>query len=173
MDVAIFASRFHPFFGGVEQAALELAREQQRRGDKPLVVTMRWPKTLSARETHDAIPIRRYVFRTPEWGWRQLGGALLLSRATVRDIAAEIAAHGCDLVHIQCVSSNAWYALRVADSLGLPLVATLQGELGGDETDIYRRSRVLPRLLSGLMERADAITACSTHALVEAESFTG
>jgi len=159
--------------GGVEEATRNLAAQHRARGDLPIVVTMRWPKDLPASETIDGIPVRRHVFRLPERRPRALAAYALENRATQRSVNRQLVAHGANLVHVNCVSANAWYASRAARKLGLPLVATLQGELTMDASGVYSRSTALPGLLRRLLADADAVTACSRHTLSEAESFTG
>ena len=172
-SVALFASSFSPHIGGVEEAVRHLAHEQGGHGSSPIVVTMRWPKDLPAVETIAGIPVRRHVFRLAEHHPRALAAYALDNRRTQRAVNRQLVAHGADLVHVNCVSANAWYAYRAARKLGLPLVVTLQGELTMDASRVYDRSAALPGLLRRLLFEADAITACSRHTLSEAESFTG
>ena len=107
MNVAIFASRFYPHPGGVEEVVRQLAHEQMRRGDWPMIVTNRWPKNLPAREKLEGLPVHRYVFRVPEHNWKQMGGALLFGPSTLRRLCADLSVHKTQLIHVQCVSSNA------------------------------------------------------------------
>jgi glycosyltransferase involved in cell wall biosynthesis len=97
----------------------------------------------------------------------------LESRLIQRRIDRQLVLHGASVVHIHCVSSNAFYAFSAARRLCLPLVVTLHGELTGDADDIYHHSRVLPKLLTRLMAEADAVTACSNQTLIDAVDFTG
>ena len=171
-SVALFGSSFHPHLGGVEELVRQLAHRQLAVGGRPLVVTMRWPKSLPARDTFEGIPVRRHVFRLPERDPRWLAAYALEHRAIQHSVERELTAHGCDLVHVQCVSNNGWYARRAAQSLGLPLVVSLQGELTMDASNVYNTSTVLPHLLRRLLREADAVTACSRHTLAEAEAFS-
>jgi len=171
--VALFASSFSPHVGGVEELVRQLSRAQRAQGGAPLVVTMRWPKELPAAENFEGIPIRRHLFRLPERKPRWLAAYALEHRALQRAIDRQLVDHGADLVHVQCVSGNGLYAYRAARNLGLPLVASLQGELSMDANRVYETSAVLPRLLRRLLIEADAVTACSRHTLEEAQSFTG
>ena len=173
MNIALFASAFHPNLGGVEELVRQLAHEQQRRSDRPLILTNRWPKDLPAAEDYEGLPVRRHVFRVPERNWKQRGGALLYGGATLRRVCADLRAHGTDLIHVQCVSSNAYYALLAKRRLGLPLVVSLQGELTMDASRLFQRSPFARKLLCELLTEADAITACSAQTLAEAEAFWG
>jgi glycosyltransferase involved in cell wall biosynthesis len=172
-NVAIFASSFHPHLGGVEELTRQLAHQQRRAGGSPLVVTMRWPKSLPAVDEHEGIPVRRHLFRLPERGLRWQVAYAVDHARTERAIVRQLQERSVDIVHVQCVSGNGWYAQRAARRLGLPLVVTLQGELTMDADRVYETSTVLPRLLRELLRNADAVTACSGHTLREAEQFTG
>jgi len=159
--------------GGVEEFVRQLALQQCRDGDTPLLLANRWPKTLPARELYEGLPLRRYVFRVPEPRWRQFAGAAIWGLPTLLRIVHALRQHHVDLIHIQCVSSNAYYALHASHLLKLPLVATLHGELGMDATSLFQHSAFARRLLRSVLESADAVTACSHHTLREAEVFYG
>lgn len=173
MNVAHFASAYYPSVGGVQERLRQLARLQCLAGDHPLIVTNRWPKQLSAAEIYEGVPVRRFVFRVPEPNWRQFPGALICGPWTLARIIHELRLHRIQMIHIQCVSSNAYYALQAARRLQLPVVATLQGELTMDESGVFQRSRFARRLLRTVMRTADAISACSATTLQEAEGFYG
>ena len=170
---AIFASSFAPALGGVEELVRQITREQPRAGLSPLVLTERWPRSLAGAEVIEGTPVRRFAFRVPEPRARYLAAYAIEHRRTQRAVERAVEQHRSDVVHVQCVSSNGWYARRAASALDLPLVVTLQGELSMDANGVYERSAVLPRLLRQLLIGADAVTACSAHTLAEAEEFTG
>jgi len=170
---AIFASAFAPHIGGVEELTRQLAREQQQRGLAPVVVTMRWPKTLPAEEMVDGIPVLRHVFRVPEPSPRFLGGWMARSHTTKRELAGQLIERRIDLVHVQCVSGNARYALAAARALGVRLVVSMQGELTMDATGIYQRSSQQRRAWRKLLDHADAITGCSQSVLDDARNAYG
>ncbi|MDD5350541.1 MAG: glycosyltransferase family 4 protein, partial [Chthoniobacteraceae bacterium] len=130
-------------------------------------------KALPAREVRDGVPVRRYVFRVPELNWRQFAGAAVWGPPTLLRIVRALRTHRAELIHIQCVSSNAYYALHASRLLHLPLVATLHGELSADAGGLFQHSAFARRLLRAVLERADAVTACSRHTLREAETFYG
>lgn len=173
MNIAHFASAFYPSPGGVQEFVRQLAGQQRADGDQPLILTNRWPKDLPAAETYEGIPVRRVVFRVPELNWRQLPGAAVWGPPTQKKIVGMLRTHGTDVIHIQCVSSNAWYALRARRKLKLPLVVTLHGELTVDAGGLFQRSRFAQKLLRSVLRKADVITACSVKTLQEAEAFYG
>jgi glycogen synthase len=171
--VALFASSFHPHVGGVEEVVRCLAHQQAAAGGSPLVLTTRWPNDLPAEDTFEGISVRRHVFRLPERKPRWLAAYALENRRIQRAINRQLVHHGADLVHVHCVTANAWYAYRAARELDLPLVVTMHGELSMDANHAYERSGVLSGLLSRVLNEADAVTACSRDTLDEAQSFTG
>ena len=79
------------------------------------------------REKIESIPVRRYAFRTSGRGLRRRLAALLLSGPELRRMCSDLKADAIDVLHVQCVSSNAGYAMGRKRSLGLPLVVSLQG----------------------------------------------
>lgn len=173
MNVALFPSAFHPSLGGVEELVRQLAHELQGGENRVMIATNRWPKTLPAVEQFEGLDLRRYVCRVPERTWKQMGGSLLLGPATLRQICADLKAHQTEVIHIQCVSSSGYYALRAARRLKLPLVVTLQGELTMDPSQMFQRSDFAKSLMRRALTDADIVTGCSAHTLAEGEAFFG
>jgi len=173
MKIAFFASRFSPHVGGVEELVRQLAHQERLRNEMPLIITNRWPKSLPEFEEFEGMPLRRYNFRVPERTWKQMGGAILFGRATLGEMCRAIKAHGADLLHVQCVSSNAYYALWAKKVLKLPLVISLQGELTMDAGQVYQNSEFARTLMRRALTEADAITGCSARTIQDAEAFYG
>ena len=173
MNIAIFASQFYPHVGGVEEVVRQLAHEQLQRGDRPIIITNRWPKSLSAVEEYEDLIVHRYAFRFPGPNLRQMIGVLLYRQRTLSKIYSDLITNKSNLIHIQCVGPNAYYALMAKRRLKLPLVVTLHAELTMDATGFYARSNFGKRLLYEVLKEADAIAACSQNTLKEAERFFG
>jgi glycosyltransferase involved in cell wall biosynthesis len=173
MNVALFPSNFHPHFGGVEELVRQLAHQLKREGHAPVVFTNRWPKDLPADEMFEGLPIHRHVFRVPERTWKQYGGAVLYGPSARRKVRRQLVEHGAEVLHVQCVSSNAHYALKAKRDLGLPLVVTLQGELTMDANQMFQRSLFAQDLLRRSLDAADVITGCSAKTLADGEAFYG
>ncbi len=173
MNIALFPSAFWPHVGGVEELSRQLAHELANQGHRTTIATNQWPKTLPETEEYEGLPVRRYVFRVPVLTWRQLGGAILFGPATLNRLCADLTEFGTDILHIQCVSSNAYYALHAKRRLKLPLVVSLQGELNMDATQLFEKSSFARGLMRNVLAKADAITACSEQTLAEAEAFFG
>jgi glycogen synthase len=173
MNVAIIASAFHPSVGGVEELVRQLALEQHRRGWPTMVATNRWPRRLPSVERIDGLTVRRYAFRVGGGNLRRNLAAAALGPATLRHFCRDLRAAGTELLHLQCVSCTAPYVLKAAKSMGLPLVATLQGELTMDADQVFVRKAADRQLYGDVLAAADAITACSAQTLREAENFFG
>jgi glycosyltransferase involved in cell wall biosynthesis len=170
---ALFPSSFHPHLGGVEELVRQLAHAQQRAGAQPVVHTMRWPRDLAAREQWDGIDIRRHSYRVPEGSLRRVVPAAVANPVVLGDVVGQLRGDRAELVHVQCVSSGAWFAYQAARVVRLPIVVTLQGELTMDADHVYEKSPLLRRTLRTLLARADAVTACSRATLTEAEEWAG
>ena len=78
-----------------------------------------------------------------------------------------------EAVHVQCMSSNAWYAYGAAAVLNLPLIVSIQGERTMDAQGIYEKSPLYNRILCRVLTRADQVTACSAATLQDIKSFVG
>jgi len=171
MNVAIVPSAFYPSLGGVEELVRQLALEQRRRGWPTIVATNRWPRDLPAVEQFDGLTVRRYAFRVGGGGIRRNLAAALLGPITLRRFCDDLRAARVELIHLQCVSCNAPYAIAAARRLGLPLVATLQGELTMDADQVFQRKAADRQLYREVLRAADAVTACSAQTLRETEDF--
>lgn len=178
MKIAIFASAFHPSLGGVEELVRQLAHALNRAGHDAFVVTERWPRTLPAQEDFEGLRVYRFPFRTVGGGSfmnvsRSVTSLMLTGPAIRRAIVDTIKGEAPDLIHVQCVSSNAQYALRTSRSLNLPFVVTLQGELTMDASQIFQKSGRARTLMRSALLGADFITGCSGQTVQEAEDFMG
>jgi len=173
MNVAIFASAFHPSLGGVEELVRQLAHEYRRQGIQTIVLVNRWPRSLPAAETIEGIPVYRLPMRLPEYNLRVRTNYVLgypLVRARMLGILRR---HKIDLIHVQCVSANGHYASIAARALGLPLIVTSQGERTMDAERVYEKSPFQNSVLRGLLEGADRVTACSRDTLEDLERYSG
>jgi glycogen(starch) synthase len=173
MRVAIFASAFYPSLGGVEELVRQLALAYRRAGVPTIVVTEQWPRSLPAFEEYEGVPVYRFPFRVPDGGWKVRLSYLLRHERTCRQMLRVLRNHSVDLLHVQCVSSNGYYALQAARALKLPLVVTAQGELTMDASHVYDRSPFLRTVLGELLTDAVHVTACSGNALADVERFYG
>lgn len=173
MNIALFASAFHPHLGGVEELCRQLAHAYAADGHPTIVVTNQWPPTLPAEETFEGIPVYRLPMRVPGGPVKARLKYLLTAGGLRRRLLEILRRHEIDVLHVQCVSTNGYYALLAKRELGLPLVVTAQGERTMDAEQIYQRSPFMNVLLRELLREADRITACSRNTLDDIESFYG
>ena len=170
--VAIFASQFHPHLGGVEELVRQQAHHLRQVGCEPVIFTNRWPKDLPARETFEGLDVRREVFRVPGGSWRQTAAARVLGPMALHRICRALRERRAEVLHVQCMSSNAVYAVAAKRRLGLPLVVTLQGEFTMDAARVFERPEVREGARA-ILRQADAITACSARTLADGEALCG
>lgn len=173
MNAAIFASAFHPSLGGVEELVRQLAHAHRREGTPTLVLTERWPRSLPAFEEYEGIPVFRFPMRVPDGSLRAHTSYWLTHSRIRRQVRELLVRQRIEVLHVQCVSSTAHYALAAQEDLKLPLVVSLQGELGMDAGGLFQQSAFARRLMRRALERGDRITACSAQTLDEAEKFRG
>ena len=173
MKIAVFASAFYPNIGGVEELVRELAIAYRAKGHDPIIITNRWPRDLPDHDVVDGIEVHRLALRWPPGSLKAKATYLASHRTVLRQVVRLLEAHGTDVVHVQCVSSNGLYAREAADRLGLPLVVTTQGELTMDASQIFERYDYVRALYIRLAETADAFTACSGKTLRDAEAYLG
>ncbi len=171
MNIALFASAFHPHFGGVEELVRQLAHELQSRGHHVIVLTNRWPRSLAAYEEFEGLPVYRLPFRIAEQSLK----SKITYRLTHDRICAQmfriLERHSIEVLHVQCVSSNAYYALEAREVCSLPLVVTLQGELTMDANQLYQRSAWAQETLRRALREAELVTGCSAKTISDAEGF--
>jgi glycogen synthase len=173
MKIAIFASAFYPHIGGVEELVRQLAREYQRRGIPVIVVTNRWPRSLPAREIFEGITVYRLPMRMPEGSLKARMSYTITAPSIRHELSEILRCEAVDILHVQCVGPNGFYALQASEALHLPLVVTAQGERTMDADGIYERSPMLNETLRSLLTKAACITACSFHTLRDLEHYTG
>lgn len=173
LRVAIFASAFYPHSGGVEELVRQLCHEFPHHGVEPLVLTDRWPRNLPRHEYYEGIPVYRLPMRMPDWNARIRLVHRLTFPITRSRMLTILRSHRADLIHVQCAGSNGLYALAAHDSLGLPLVLSVQGERTMDANRIYEKLPSLNRTLRRLVTCASAITGCSRDTLADLETWWG
>ena len=173
MNIALFPSAFHPSLGGVEELSRQLALELQRLGHSVIVITNRWPRDLPEFETFQGLPLYRLAMRVPDGSSRAKLNYHLTHRAIRRNLYRTLRKHQIDILHVQCVSANAHYAVDAANRLGLPLVVTLQGELTMDAGQIFQHSAFAKGMLRSALKHATAISGCSRKTLEDGEAFYG
>ncbi|MET8506680.1 glycosyltransferase family 1 protein [Streptomyces sp. NPDC004787] len=147
MRVVIVTESFPPDVNGVAHTALQTARHLVRRGHEPLVVAPAVPASEPGTDADAPCPVVR-VPSLPLPGYPQVRVAL-----PSRRVAAAIAAHRADLVHLASPFVLGVRGMTAAARLGLPAVAVYQTDLAGyartymgaGEAAAWRRLRVVHR----------------------------
>ena len=171
--VALVPSAFHPSLGGVEELTGRLALELGWAGVTPIILTNRWPRELADFELWQGVSLHRLAFRLPMGGVKSGVSFALTQRFVLKQMIHLLRQHQTQLVHVQCVSSNAWYAARASAVLGVPLVVSLQGERTMDASGVYQRHPCFNRLLLGILSAATHITGCSEAVLRDMRLYSG
>ena len=171
MKIALFPSAFHPSLGGVEELSRQLAHALTRRGHQVVILTNRWPRDLPAHENFEGLDLNRLPFRSPDLDLKVRATFLATRRATLKQTVR--LCRDCDLIHVQCVSPQAFYALEAARQLKLPLITTSQGERTMDATRVYDRSPFLNEVLKRSLDEAAQVSACSLDTLRDLEAWRG
>jgi len=170
MNVAIFSSAFHPHIGGVEELVRQLAHAYQADGIG-VVVTNRWPQDLPEFEEFQGIPVYRFSMRLPSGNVKERTKYHITYAATKNRMLDVLKKHKTNLIHVQCVSANGYYAKVAHEALRLPLIVTTQGERTMDAEKVYQRSPFMNRMLRQLLDSAQFVTACSGHTLADLENW--
>lgn len=173
MNIALFASAFYPHVGGVEEHVRQSAHAYQARGIEAIVITNRWPRDLPEHEIYEGIPLYRLALRVPENDFKTRVNFHLTHKRIRRAMLDILKKHDIDLLHVHCVSSNAYYALLARESLGLPLVTTTHGERTMWRNRLYLGSHLMEKTLRETLARSDFVTACSRDTLRDMEEFQG
>ncbi len=173
MNVAIFASAFYPHTGGVEELVRQLCHEYVQQGIAPIILTNRWPRSLPGYELYEGIPVYRLAMRMPDWNLRVRLVHALTYPFTRWQMLRILRRHRSEVIHVQCASSNGYYALAAKKALGLPLVLSVQGERTMDAQGIYDRLPSFNRTLRELVAQSTAVTACSRDTLADLEQWWG
>jgi len=166
--VALVASSFAPYVGGVEEHVRHVAAGLRARGhdvvvwvvdrgdaDAPDVVdgvrVRRLPTPMPARS---AGSVARFALRAPG-AWRAWQQALREDRP--------------DLLNVQCFGPNGAWATALAVLSRRRLVVSSHGETYSDADDVFTHSALLRRSLVAALRRADAVTGCSDHVVRDLE----
>ncbi|MFE5796086.1 glycosyltransferase family 4 protein [Streptomyces sp. NPDC056503] len=163
MRVVIVTESFPPDVNGVAHCALQTARHLVRRGHQPLVIAPAVPDP--AADADAPCPVVR-VPSLPLPGYAQVRVAL-----PSRRVAAAIAAHRADLVHLAGPFVLGVRAMAAATRLRVPTVAVYQTDLAGyARTYVGTGEGTAWRRLRAVHGAADRTLAPSRAALRDLEA---
>ncbi|MDT0343810.1 glycosyltransferase family 4 protein [Streptomyces litchfieldiae] len=124
MRVAIITESYPPDINGVAHCALQTARHLARRGHHPLVIAP--APAPGVRVPHDGPAPVVHIPSLPLPGYPQVRVAL-----PSRKLAAAVAAHHADVVHLASPFILGVRGVAVAARFGIPAVAVYQTDLAG------------------------------------------
>ncbi len=170
--VALVASSYDPYVGGVESHVRHVARQLRRLGTEVEVWTVDRGEHLGERVL-DGVVVRHLPTPMPA---RNAGsvvrfaagapGAWRRWRAAQRDFAP-------DVLHVQCFGPNGAWALALARRTGTPLIVSSHGETVADDHDAFGGSALLRRALTRAIGEAAATTGCSESVLADLRTRFG
>ncbi|MEU8571176.1 glycosyltransferase family 1 protein [Streptomyces pathocidini] len=166
MRVVIVTESFPPDVNGVAHCAVQTARHLVRRGHEPLVIAPAVPAgTQEAPPGPDGLSLDPCpVVRVPSLplpGYPQVRVAL-----PSRRVAASVAAHRADVVHLASPFVLGVRGMSAAAKLGIPAVAVYQTDLGGyARTYVGAGEGVAWRRMRTVHSAADRTLAPSSAAL--------
>ncbi|MEU8522180.1 glycosyltransferase family 1 protein [Streptomyces sp. NBC_01216] len=166
MRVVIVTESFPPDVNGVAHCAQQTARHLVRRGHEPLVIApAASARLVNGLDTDAPCPVVR-VPSLPLPGYPQVRVAL-----PSRRVAAAIAEHRADLVHLAGPFVLGARGMTAASRLGLPTVAVYQTDLAGyARTYVGAGAGTAWRRLRAVHGAADRTLAPSTAAMADLEA---
>lgn len=170
--VALVASSFHPYTGGVEQHVRQVAGELLRSGADVVVWTVDRGEHLGQQDV-DGIPVRYLPTPLPARSGAAVVELLLAGPRTVRGWWQAYREFRPDVLHVHCFGPNGVYALALHWLTSTPLVVTSHGETFADDHGAFDQSALLRVALRQAVAAAVAVTAPSQFVLDDLRSRFG
>ncbi len=183
--ILLMPSSYPPVLGGVQTAAHALARHLAAQERQVEVLTNHYPRTLRRREVIDGIPVHRALFLQPrlaEWRNGRLDlwlASLYYYPAALLDASQLVDAFQPDVVNVHFPDAQIpivpWLRRRrtfrlIVSLHGHEILRWLEATGGGSDdsgTGLQRRNSEY-RKLTGLLQVAEGVTACSRWLLNKA-----
>lgn len=157
--IALVASSFAPYIGGVEQHTAEVAHELLRRGHAVEVWTVDRGEQLGTVEL-DGMTVRYLPTPLPSAspaGIARWIGSFLPAWRAWRSAQKAFAP---EVLHIQCFGPNGVYAELVGRATRTPRIVSSHGETQADDHNVFERSALLRASLRAAVSSGVA-TGCS------------
>lgn len=167
LRVLLSPSAFYPNVGGVEEIARNLARQIGGEHEVAIAVN-RYPENCLEVEELDQTVVHRFPFIYPARN-AEFFTQSVRALSGFKRFASFIDSWKPDLVHVICPSSNSLYIAAARALYPFKLLVNLQGEFFMDAHGIYQQSQLARFGAQQLLNRADAITACSQYVLDDAK----
>lgn len=162
--VALVASSYHPYRGGVEEHVRGLAARLHERGHDVVVWTVDRGEHLGAQQV-DGVEVRYLPTPLPA---RSASGLLGFAARAPRAATAWWRAYAQfrpEVLNVQCFGPNGLYAAALARSTGTPLLVSSHGETFADDHAVFDRSALLRGGLERALRAAAVVTGCSEPVL--------
>jgi glycogen(starch) synthase len=180
MKILLFPASYPPVLGGLQTAVHSIARELVLAGHTVRVVTNRYPRALPKAETIDGVSVQRWQLLDPRSclfrnkRFHLFLASLYYYPTTIARFQALMRSYRPDVVNVHFPDAQIPFALALRRRFSFRLVVSLHGhdverfvadERACSGTPIPPAARPLQSLLC----EADAVTACSSHLLDEAQ----
>ncbi|GAA2493498.1 glycosyltransferase family 4 protein [Terrabacter carboxydivorans] len=162
--VALVASSFHPYVGGVESHVRHVARELRATGTDVEVWTVDRGEHLGVTEL-DGTVVRHLPTPMPARSARALASFAAAAPGAWHAWSSAFRAFRPDVLHVQCFGPNGVYAAALARRRGLPLVVSSHGETTADDHDAFGTSALIRVGLRRAVAAAAETTGCSEPVL--------
>lgn len=174
MRILLISARYLPHRGGLESVVHHLARKFCQQGHQVMIVTSRYPRTLSAVEEIDGVQVKRLYFLLPDWRYlRALRFDLWLAGLwyyfyTERSLRVIIDEFRPDIINNHYLNETAEFTGRslAGNFPAVPWVISLHG---GDVDGEPLFGRTNRERFSRLSRQANGLTACSNFLAAQAQ----
>ncbi len=167
--IALVASSFHPYVGGVEEHVRQVAREFRRLGHDVVVWTVDRGEHLGVRQV-DGVEVRYLQTPLPAQTPTALARFVARSPAAAWAWWRAYRAFRPDVIQVHCFGPNGLYAVALATLTRTTLVVSAHGETFMDDRGIFERSALIRAGLRRALERAALVTGCSEVTLEDLRS---
>ncbi|WP_323100579.1 glycosyltransferase family 4 protein [Intrasporangium sp. YIM S08009] len=170
--VALVASSYDPYVGGVESHVRHVARALRRRGTDVEVWTVDRGEHLGERVLDDVL-VRHLPTPMPARKVPSLAGFATAAPGAWRQWRAAHREFAPDVLHVQCFGPNGAWALALSRRTGTPMVVSSHGETLADDHDAFGGSALLRRALTRAVADAAVTTGCSESVLADLRTRFG
>lgn len=178
MNTLFLSQSYRPVLGGLQAVVGELAEQFVQKGHRVQVLTSRYPRTLSQRETIANVSVERLLFLARRNYGKRLDLTLAsqviqtLTRWRLRQILCELRPK---IINIHFPDQQVPFLLNIIKSSNARIVVSLHGDdverFCEDSNSMTTQQRIAYARLAQLVLRADAVTACSQSLLNKATAL--
>jgi glycogen synthase len=137
------------------------------------VLTNRWPAGVARHEVLGGVDVTRLGFPLPAARPRNAARFLVAAPGATLALLRHLRRRKPDVIHIIGAGPQSVYIGALAPLLHARLVFTTQGEFTFDAHNVFERSATMRAGLRRVLQRADAVTACSAYVLESLSTLGG